>query len=169
MISDEILFLLLNAKIAFFSDILLNILATKKIKFLERYSFMDSLKTLKPYFENKSPFLAALYALLTVIIIVGIIMKIFQIFYNKYLPENKKEIFIYLVLSFIVGYVGDIFIYKLNIFPRLKTYYRVVGKGLWGAIAIVFSIFMSLIYLYIYKNFDTLYDLLKNYILNMFI
>ena len=165
MISDEILFLLFNAKIAFLSDIILNILATKKIKFLEKYSFMNSLKTLKPYFANKSPFLAAFYALLTVIIIVGIIMKIFQIFYDKYLPETSKEIFIYLVLSFIVGYVGDILIYKLNIFPRLQKYYRVVGRGLWGAIAIVFSVFMSLIYFYIYKNFD----ILKYNIMNMFI
>ena len=162
MISDEILFLLLNAKIAFFSDILLNILATKKIKFLERYSFMDSLKTLKPYFENKSPFLAALYALLTVIIIVGIIMKIFQIFYDKYLPETSKEIFIYLVISFVVGFIGDILIYKLNIFPRLQTYYRVVGKGLWGAIAIAFSVFMALVYLYIYKNYDILIHNIRN-------
>ena len=150
MISNELLFLLLNAKIAFFSDILLNILATKKIKFLEKYSIMDSLKTLKPYFENKSMFKAAFYALLTVIIIVGIIMKLFQMFYDKYLPESSKEIFIYLVISFIVGYIGDILIYKLNIFPRLKTYYRVIGRGLWGAIAIVFSVFMSLILLYIY-------------------
>ena len=157
MLSDELLFLLLNAKIAFLSDIILNILATKKIKFLEKYSIMDSLKTLKPYFENKTPFQAAFYALLTVIIIVGIIMKIFQIFYNKYLPESSKEVFIYLVLSFIVGYVGDILIYKWDIFPRLKTYYRVVGRGLWGAIAIVFSVFMSLIYLYIFNNFDKLY------------
>lgn len=157
MISDEILFLLLNAKIAFFSDILLNILATKKIKFLEKYSIMDSLKTLKPYFENKSMFKAAFYALLTVIIIVGIIMKLFHVYYNKYLPESSKEIFIYLVISFIVGYVGDILIYQWNIFPKLKTYYRVVGKGLWGAIAIVFSVFMSLIYLYIFNNFDKLY------------
>lgn len=162
MISGELLFLLLNAKIAFLSDILLNILATKKIKFLEKYSFMDSLKTLKPYFLNKSMFQAAFYALLTVIIIVGIIMKIFQIFYDKYLPENKKEIFIYLVISFIVGYIGDILIYKLDIFPKLKTYYRVVGKGLWGAIAIVFSVFMSLIYLYIIHNYDKLYDKLLN-------
>ena len=162
MISDEILFLLLNAKIAFFSDIILNILATKNIKFLEKYSFMDSLKTLKPYFLNKSMFQAAFYALLTVIIIVGIIMKIFQIFYDKYLPESSKEIFIYLVISFIVGYVGDILIYKWNIFPKLKTYYRVVGKGLWGAIAIVFSVFMSLIYLYIIHNYDKLYDKLLN-------
>lgn len=164
MISDELLFLLLNGKIAFLSDIILNILATKKIKFLEKYSIMDSLKTLKPYFENKSMFKAAFYALLTVIVIVGIIMKIFQICYNKYLPESSKEIFIYLVLSFIVGYVGDILIYKLNIFPRLKTYYRVIGRGLWGAIAIVFSVFMSLIYLYIYKNFDKLYDKFLNII-----
>ena len=162
MISDEMLFLLLNAKIAFFSDIILNILATKNIKFLEKYSFMDSLKTLKPYFLNKSMFQAAFYALLTVIIIVGIIMKIFQIFYDKYLPESSKEIFIYLVISFIVGYVGDILIYKWNIFPKLKTYYRVVGKGLWGAIAIVFSVFMSLIYLYIIHNYDKLYDKLLN-------
>ena len=154
MISDEILFLLFNAKIAFLSDIILNILATKNIKFLEKYSFMNSLKTLKPYFKNKSMFKAAFYALLTVIIIVGIIMKLFQIYYDKYLPENKKEIFIYLVISFIVGYVGDILIYKWDIFPRLKTYYRIVGKGLWGAIAIVFSVFMSLIYLYIYQNYN---------------
>jgi len=152
MVSDELLFLLFNAKIAFFSDIILNILATQDIKFLEKYAFMNSLKTLKPYFKNKSMFKAAFYALLTVIIIAGIIMKIFQIFYDKYLPETSKEIFIYLVLSFIVGYVSDILIYKLDIFPRLKTYYRVVGKGLWGAIAIVFSIFMSLIYLYLYNT-----------------
>lgn len=164
MISNEILFLLLNAKMAFFSDILLNILSTRKIKFLEKYSIMDSLKTLKPYFENKPMFKVAFYALLTVIIIVGIIMKIFQIFYDKYLPETSKEIFIYLVISFIVGYIGDILIYKWDIFPRLKTYYRVVGKGLWGAIAIVFSVFMSLIYLYIYKNFDKLYDKFTNII-----
>ena len=164
MISDEILFLLLNAKIAFLSDIILNILSTRNIGFLEKYSFMNSLKTLKPYFVNKSMFQAAFYALITVIIIVGIIMKIFQIFYDKYLPETHKEIFIYLVLSFIVGYVSDILIYKWNIFPRLQKYYRVVGRGLWGAIAIVFSVFMSLIYLYIYKNFDRLYDKFTNII-----
>ena len=78
MLSNEILFLLFNSFIAFFSDIILNILATKNIVFLEKYSFMDSLKTLKPYFLNKSPIQAAFYALLTVIIIVGIIMKIFH-------------------------------------------------------------------------------------------
>ena len=154
MISNELIFVLFNAKIAFFSDIILNILS-RHIKLFY---------TLKPYFENKSLFVAAFYALLTVIIIVGIIMKIFQIFYDKYLPETHKEIFIYLVLSFVIGYIGDILIHKLDIFPRLKTYYRVVGKGLWGAIAIVFSVFVSLVYLYIYKNYNNLYDIFSNII-----
>ena len=161
MISDELLFLLFNAKIAFFSDIILNISATQNIKFLEKYAFMNSLKTLKPYFKNKSMFKAAFYALLTVIIIAGIIMKIFQIFYDKYLPETSKEIFIYLVLSFIVGYIGDILIYKLNIFPRLQKYYKVVGKGLWGGLAILFSVIVSLIGLYIYNNLYDIFIYLK--------
>lgn len=161
MISNELLFLLFNAIIAFFSDIFLNILANSDIKYFKNSGFYNSLKTLKPYFKNKSPFLAAFYALLTVIIIVGIIMKLFQIFYNKYLPESKKEIFIYLVLSFIVGYIGDILIYEWNIFPKLQTYYRVVGKGLWGAIAIVFSVSVALIYLYIYQNYTIWIQKLK--------
>ena len=158
MISDELLFLLFNAKIAFFSDIFLNILSTKNIKYLQKYKIYDSLKTLKPYFENKSMFKAAFYALLTVVIIVGIIMKIFEIYYDKYLPESIREYIFFIGLSFVIGYICDILIYKINIFPKLQTYYRVVGKGLWGALAIVFSVCMALIYLYIYQNFNTLKD-----------
>ena len=153
MIPDEILFLLLNAKIAFFSDILLNLLANSNLKILHKYKLYDSLKTLKPYFANKSMFLATFYALLTVIIIVGVIMKIFEIATNKYLPESQYEYLLFIGLSFIIGYLADIFIYKINIFPKLQQYYRVVGKGLWGAIAIVFSVIVALIYLYIYKNY----------------
>lgn len=164
MISNESLFLIFNALVGFFSDIILNILSTRKIKFLEKYSIMDSLKTLKPYFENKSTFQAAFYALLTVVIIVGIIMKIFEIYYNKYLPETNKEYIIYLILTFVIGYIGDILIYKWDIFPRLQKYYIVVGKGLWGALAIVFSVVISFIGLYIYKNFDKLYDKFLNII-----
>ena len=59
MISDELLFLLFNAKIAFLSDILLNILANSNIKYLKNSGFYNSLKTLKPYFKNKSMFKAA--------------------------------------------------------------------------------------------------------------
>ena len=82
MLSNESLFLVFNALIGFFSDIVLNIIS--------KHDIYKPVTTLRPYFENKTTFQAAFYALLTVIIIVGIIMKLFQIFYNKYLPETKK-------------------------------------------------------------------------------
>ena len=148
MISNESLFLIFNAIVGFFSDIILNIMA--------KYDIYKPISTLRPYFQNKTTFQAAFYALLTVVIIVGIIMKIFQLFYNKYLPETKQEYIIYLVITFIVGFIGDIVIFKLNIFPKLKTYYRVVGKGLWGGLAILFSVIVSLLGLYIIKNLDAL-------------
>tara|TARA_B100000035_G_scaffold297907_1_gene291145 strand:- start:657 stop:1121 length:465 start_codon:yes stop_codon:yes gene_type:complete len=148
MISNESLFLIFNALVGFFSDIILNIIA--------KYDIYKPISTLRPYFQNKTTFQAAFYALLTVVIIVGIIMKIFQLFYNKYLPETKQEYIIYFILTFIVGFIGDIVIFKLNIFPRLQKYYRVVGKGLWGALAILFSVIVSLICLYIIKNLDSL-------------
>jgi len=156
MISNESLFLIFNALVGFFSDIILNIIA--------KHDIYKPISTLRPYFENKSTFQAALYALLTVVIIVGIIMKIFQLFYTKYLPETKQEYIIYLVLTFIVGFIGDIVIFKMNIFPRLKTYYKVVGKGLWGGLAILFSVIVSLIGLYIINNYNNLYDKFSNII-----
>ena len=144
MISNESLFLVFNALVGFFSDIVLNIIA--------KHDIYKPITTLRPYFENKTTFQAAFYALLTVVIIVGIIMKIFHIYYNKYLPETKQEYFIYFIITFIIGYIGDILIYKLDIFPKLKTYYKVVGKGLWGSLAIVFSVGLSLLGLYIYEK-----------------
>lgn len=156
MLSNESLFLVFNALIGFFSDIVLNIIA--------KHDIYKPVTTLRPYFENKTTFQAAFYALLTVIIIVGIIMKLFHIYYNKYLPETNREYIIYFILTFIIGYVGDILIYKLNIFPRLQKYYKVVGKGLWGALAILFSVGLSLIGIHIFNNFDNLNNKLSNII-----
>ena len=146
---NEILFLVFNFLIGFFSDIVLNLLASQDIQFLS---------TLKPYFANKSVAKAALYAGLTVIIIVGIIMSIFQMTYDKYLPDidshMHNEIVVYLLITFGIGFIADIVIYKINIFPKLKLYYQKVGKGLWGALAILFSVIASLIGLYLYQNKD---------------
>ena len=142
---NEILFLVFNFLIGFFSDIVLNILANQDIQFL---------KSLKPYFANKSVSKAALYAGITVVIIVGIIMSIFQLTYDKYLPETVNEYFIYLLITFVIGFIADIVIYKINIFPKLKLYYQKVGMGLWGALAILFSVIASLIGLYLYQNKD---------------
>jgi len=65
-----------------------------------------------------------------------------------------NEYIIFIILTFILGYISDIIINRINIFPRLKEYYKDVGDGLWGGLAIVFSVIISLILLYIYNNYD---------------
>tara|TARA_Y100000591_G_C21772609_1_gene666404 strand:- start:59 stop:511 length:453 start_codon:yes stop_codon:yes gene_type:complete len=143
--NSELLFLIFNALIGFFSDVVINILTHMNLSFLN---------SLKPYFENKSVFKAAFYASITVLIIVAIIMKIFNIIYDKYLPESQNEYIIFIILTFVIGFISDIIINRINIFPRLKKYYKDVGEGLWGGLAIVFSVIISLILLYIYNNYD---------------
>jgi len=143
--NNELLFLIFNAVIGFFSDIVINILTHMNLSFLN---------SLKPYFQNKSVFKAAFYASITVLIIVAIIMKIFNLFYDKYLPESQNEYIIFIILTFVIGFLSDIIINRVNIFPRLKKYYKDVGEGLWGGLAIVFSVIISLILLYIYNNYD---------------
>lgn len=139
--NNELLFLIFNALIGFFSDIVINILTHMNLSFLNSF---------KPYFQNKSVFKAAFYASITVLIIVGFIMELFDLIYDKYLPETKNEYIIFIILTFILGYISDIIINRVNIFPKLKKYYKDVGEGLWGGLAIVFSVIISLILLYIY-------------------
>ena len=143
--NNELLFLIFNALIGFFSDVVINILTHMNLSFLN---------SLKPYFQNKSVFKAAFYASITVLIIVAIIMKIFNLIYDKYLPESQNEYIIFIILTFVIGYISDIIINRVNIFPRLKKYYKDVGEGLWGGLTIVFSVIISLILLYIYNNYD---------------
>lgn len=142
---QDILFLSFNSLIGFTSDIILNSLSNYKIL---------NLHTLKPYFQNKSVITAGLYAMITVLIIVVIIMQTFKLYYNKTLPENTKETLVYLLLTFVIGYIADIIIHKLDIFPKLKLYYKVIGSGLWGGLAILFSVSTSLLLLYLYNRYN---------------
>ena len=48
MISNESLFLIFNALVGFFSDIILNIIA--------KHDIYKPISTLRPYFENKTTF-----------------------------------------------------------------------------------------------------------------
>mgnify|MGYP006450581595 FL=1 len=129
------LFLLLNFFIGFFSDIVLN--------HLSNYRFMK-LNTLRPYFDHHSTFVAALYAAITVLIVVLIICNLFHIRYKKYLPETRTEYLVFFTVTFVIGFIADIVIHRLNIFPKLKLYYRVIGSGLWGGLAILFSVAISI-------------------------
>ncbi len=143
----ELLFLIYNALIGFFSDIIINILTKYNISYL---------KSLKPYFENKTMFTAAFYALLTVLIIVGFVIELFNLIYDKYLPETRNEYIIFIIITFVIGYLSDIIINRVNIFPKLKEYYKDVGEGLWGGLAILFSVIISLILLHLYDIFKNI-------------
>ena len=138
------LFLISNGLIGFFSDIVLNILS--------RYE-TGNIKTLLPYFKHKTVFEAALYAAITVLIVVIIIMNLYKLIYHKTLPETKNETIHYLILTFIIGFIADILIYRFNIFPKLDIYYKTLGAGLWGGLAILFSVSISLFIVYIYNEY----------------
>ena len=140
---NEILFLVFNFIVAFVSDIILNVLTHYNIQYIE---------SLKPYFQDKTVIEAAFYAGLTVLIIVGFTMIIYSLFTGKYLPESKEDIFYFGLIAFVLGYIGDIIIEQNDIFPKLKLYYQVVGSGLWGGLAILFSVYISLIGLYLYPK-----------------
>lgn len=130
------IFLLINFIIGFVSDIILNNLSN--------YDLLN-LNTLKPYFNNKSIIEAAIYAGITVYLIVLIIVLIFKLINKKYLPDNKNEYIVFLLITFILGFIGDYIIYWIDIFPKLKLYYETVGIGLWGGLAILFSVIVSLL------------------------
>ena len=116
--------LFINFCIGFISDIILNDLS--KIKNLRYFNSLDI------YFENNYITIAAIYAGLTTMICVLITLLL-----NKYLLIN------YYMLSFFVGYFADIIIEKYKLFNHLEEYYKLVGSGYWGGVAILFSTITS--------------------------
>jgi hypothetical protein len=128
-------FILLNFLVGFISDIILNDLSSR-IKFLN---------SLIPYFEDKSIIVAALYAGITIVSAIIPLLNLSNLLFKFYIPLDFKGLLKYLVLSYIIGFIYDYLIYKLNIFDNLDKYYEQVGAGHWGAIAFIFSIVISLI------------------------
>ena len=86
----EIYFLVINFFIGFFSDIILNYLTHAPS------NYVKPLSSLKPYFSNKSVMKAAIYAGITVIIIVAMITNTFKLFYQKPLPTTVNEYLVFL-------------------------------------------------------------------------
>ena len=136
-------FLLLNFIIAMLSDIALNDIARNKDP---KFMNSDIISSLRPYFENKSIIVASIYAGLTICFATLILSLITKPTLGYYVPDNLKQLCIYLIPAFILGYLLDIAIDKLNIFgDSLHTYYKIAGAGLWGALAFIFSIIISYI------------------------
>ena len=130
-------FIFINFIVSFLSDIILNDLSQSP--------FINSpiIKSLKKYFDKKYIIEAAFYAGLTVVLSLIPILIL-----HKYLLPifNIPEILLLIILGFIIGYLVDILIEKLDIFgPSLHKYYKLAGSGFYGGLAIVFSIIVSYI------------------------
>jgi hypothetical protein len=83
---------------------------------------------------------AGITVLLAVVITMGISFVVFR--FSE--PTNIKSLSYFCILAFLVGYVMDVFIYKFNVFEdRLNEYYKTMGVGLWGGLALIFSIVVS--------------------------
>lgn len=136
-----LLFIIINFIISSFSDIILNFLSKSSIA---KYNNLKIIMSLKPYFKNKSIIQSAIYAGITIVIALLIVMIISKSIFNFYVPKNNNDLLKFIVIAFPLGYVADVFIDKFNIFGNeLDLYYKVAGAGLWGALAFVFSIIIS--------------------------
>ena len=138
-------FIFINFIVGFTSDIVLNDMS--KMRNID----VPIIKSLQIYFEKKYIIEAAFYAGLTVIITLIPIL----ILHNYLLPILQiDELFLLIILGFIIGYIVDILIKKLDIFgPSLHKYYKLAGSGFYGGLAIVFSIIVSyLLQIYLLPN-----------------
>ena len=130
-------FIFINFIVSFISDIILNDLS--------HFSQINSpiIKSLQPYFNKKSIVEAAFYAGLTVVLTLIPILIL-----HKYLLPifDIPELLLLIILGFIIGYIIDIFIEKIDIFgATLHPYYKLAGSGFYGGLAIIFSITISYI------------------------
>lgn len=135
-------FIIVLFLVSFLSDIVLNDLAHMKS------GQGEIIKSLRPYFANKSITKSGVYAGLTILsafIPTSIIFNL-VVGERKWIPTNLKELVIMLTIAFPIGYLYDYLIYKWHIFgDTLNEYYKIAGAGMWGALSFEFAIIITYI------------------------
>jgi hypothetical protein len=135
-----LIFILLNFFIGFFSDIALNIT-----------NFVPSLK---PYFKNKTIMGSAFYAGLTIVVALIITEVISSMIFGFSIPLQMEQFYKFIVLTAIVGYLADWYIFKAKVFGQdLDQYYKTLGIGFWGSAAFVFSVTASYFLIKVYQKY----------------
>ena len=139
-----ILFIIINFCVAYVSDNVLNDLS--------KYSKIKAFTSLSSYFKKKSIVGAGIYAGLTVAVATIILMILYKIIFNTYLPNTKSHhlfsstfmvYFIFFILAYCIGYALDILIYRMNVFDDLEPFYNEMGAGNCGALSFLFSLILS--------------------------
>jgi hypothetical protein len=134
-----ILFIIINFGVSYVSDNVLNDLS--------KYTSYKAFTSLAPYFKNKSIVVAGIYAGITVAFATILLLLFNRLFLNTYLPNSMSEFMIMILIAYAIGYALDVFIYKMNIFDNLQSFYKIVGAGNGGALSFIFSLFVSFIIL----------------------
>ena len=143
-----LLFVIINFCVAYVSDNVLNDLS--------KYSKIKAFKSLSQYFKKKSIVGAGVYAGLTVAIATILLMILYKLVFNTYLPNtNSNQLFlttfmvyfIFFILAYFIGYALDVFIYRMNLFDNLQPFYNEVGAGNGGALSFLFSLALSFLLL----------------------
>ena len=139
-----LLYVIINFCVAYVSDNILNDLS--------KYSKIKAFTSLSPYFKKHSIVGAGIYAGLTVAVATIILMILYKIIFNTYLPNSSSfkyfsstfmVYFIFFILAYFIGYGLDVFIYRMNIFDNLQPFYNEVGAGNGGALSFLFSLSLS--------------------------
>jgi hypothetical protein len=136
--------LLIYFFIAFNSDLLLNYLsrqtyAPAPIRALKIYFLRQSIKN-----SHLRDFVSAANAGLTIVLAILVTLFLANLFFKMGHPRSLPQLFRFLFIAFLVGYLMDIAIYKTQLFgPTLNPFYKIAGAGFWGAMAFIFSILAS--------------------------
>jgi hypothetical protein len=119
---------------------------------LSKYSKIKAFKSLLPYFKKKTIVGAGIYAGLTIAVATILLMILYNAIFNSYLPNTSSfkfsssasmAYFIFFIIAYFIGYALDVFIYKMNVFDGLQTFYKEVGSGNGGALSFIFSLTLS--------------------------
>ena len=136
-----VLFIIINFCVSYVSDNVLNDLS--------KYTHVKAFTSLAPYFKNKPIVLAGIYAGITVAFATILLLLFTRQFLNTYLPTTNSEFAVTILLAYVIGYLLDVFIYKMNIFDNLEPFYNTVGAGNGGALSFIFSLVVSFISLHV--------------------
>ena len=102
-------FILLNFIVGTISDIILNDLSRSSIN-------NKIIKSLEPYFLSNSIIEAGIYAGITVIAVIIPVIYTTKYLFNYKVPTTNKQILYTFLVSFVLGFIADILIDKLQIF-----------------------------------------------------
>lgn len=132
-----VLFVIINFCVSYVCDNVLNDLS--------KYTQYKAFTSLAPYFKNKSIVVAGIYAGITVAFATTFLLIFNRIFLNTYFPTTNSDFVVMILVAYVIGYVLDVFIYKMNIFDNLQPFYKTVGAGNGGALSFLFSLIISFI------------------------